>query len=187
MTSNKCAPNHNIGLSHATRVGGESRARHERGQVQKGDSGATCMQIKGPPPTSFQAKHNPSLSIRPRPFALSFSGLNKKLFSSLVPCPPPPPFSFRSYAQQTMFSSTHLARGARVQRVPDQMSVPRRSRVTRGEIVGSILPSPSPSLSFSISQIQLQKRCLSRCHSIQTRCVLVSLELPLHCKIMYLV
>ena len=145
MTSNKCAPNHNIGLSHATRVGGESRARHERGQVQKGDSEATCMQIKGPPPTSFQAKHNPSLSIRP--LALSFSGLNKKLFSSPVPCPPPPaPFSFRANAQQTMFSSTHLARGARVQRVPDQMSVPRRSRVTRGEIERIHPPLPSPLL-----------------------------------------
>ena len=55
---------------------------------------------------SFQAKHNPSpLSVRPRP---SFSGLNKKLFSSPLLFPLP----FHS-VQQTMFFSTHLARGAR--------------------------------------------------------------------------
>ena len=185
MTSNKCAPNHNIGLSHATRVGGESRARHERGQVQKGDSGATCMQIKGPPPTSFQAKHNPSLSIRPS--ALSFSGLNKKLFSSAVPCPPPPPFSFRAYAQQTMFSSTHLARGARTRAACPGSNVGPATEQSYSRRDREDPSSPPFPLSFSISQIQLQKRCLSRCHSIQTRCVLVSLELPSHCKIMCLV
>ena len=148
MTSNKCAPNHNIGLSHATRDGGESRARHARGQVQKGDSEATCMQIKGPPPTSFQAKHNPTPSLSIRPPALSFSGLNKKLFSSPVPCPflLLPFHSERTHSKRCF--PRHILHGAhaRVQRVPDQMSVPRRSRVTRGEIERIHPPLPSPLL-----------------------------------------
>lgn len=113
--------------------------------------------------SSFQAKHNPS----PRSARSSFSGLNKKLFSSSIL-----PFHSAVRTANDVFLDTSCTGRARARSGSNVgpatgVSYSRRDR-----------EDPSPSL-FSISQIQLQKRCLSRYHSIhiQPRRVWVILQL----------
>ena len=126
------------------------------GQVQK--SGLRCDMYANKRSflPSLQAKHNPS----PRSVRSSFSGLNKKLFSSSIL-----PFHSAVRTANDVFLDTSCTGRARARSGSNVgpatgVSYSRRDR-----------EDPSPSL-FSISQIQLQKRCLSRCHSIQVpRCV----------------
>ena len=155
----QCAPaNHNIGLSHATLLSRRRRKWIMARTTYKCKKSRLRCDMYANKRSSFQAKHNPS----PRSARSSFSGLNKKLFSSSIL-----PFHSAVRTANDVFLDTSCTGRARARSGSNVgpatgVSYSRRDR-----------EDPSPSL-FSISQIQLQKRCLFRCHSIQTRCILVS-------------